>query len=1302
MEGLAYVRAQRLEERISEAINVVMAEQPADAARRVAELLLQPPSAAPPPSSGGAAEVADGVRRRLSMAARGEVGEAPLVESTWTVAPWLASLGLAEKVGERLLAPLHTALDGRKDKEKAELEYVRELGRRGTKAMVLELLGNDLLDTLGGLVWDGAVALLAAGAATGAELHAKFVQEGAAFTMSYGGLDTFWGGLEALIGTPNPKLEQAIEREHRHSADSRDDFLASNYGTTTTSEGEYLFVLDPEGGLAELGWEEWPADTRLRADPARAHLCRVPLPLSSFDGALAQLSAKLAEQDCAPMLRAEAACARLYTGPLFIKYNLVLRGLGSKLPFFARQLEELCRGNVYTTTLHSINSACVKLSKILAAQKVYRGVSGASLPTEFWEKNEWNVAGGVEFAFMSTTRDREVAMSYASSGGGAGLVFCLSMGMTDRGADLSWISQYPHESEILFAPLTGLEVQGTRAEGGVIVVDVRLSVNLNAMTIEQVVSRRRKLCADMCESMQMELMHEVKQEAWATITRTVGGAFDLPRYAADVLADMLREATSYPPEHYNDETNFLTRIKDAVLAKNAVSGWPAGWERLLAAMDKGAKYLVEQAAKDAAAAGAAADKAEAEARARADASAGALRASRLRTQTSGEGALKAAGAGALSVLMRLNPSLEALEVRGEEIGTEGAIYLGHGVANAPALTSLDASMNKLCGIESYDDPPALYRVGNFVTMCDVMKASTSLRSLDVSDNLIGAEGAAALTAALLHRPSLTHLKMGDSALQLAGWEAVAAFVRAHASLTLLEVPSCLDASPPVGPLDAKKAAAAFGEAVAASRSLTRLDVSCNEFKRFAGPALAPLFSCRTLADVDASSCYVGPDAPAKIAPHLRNHPALTILNLSSNKLGAAGAALFAPLRSDSRLTELDVSDNDLDAAAADAMGEALRSNTTLAQLNASSNLLGGKGLAAGLAANRGLTHLDVSDCKLAAEGSELIGALATNTSLRKLIVNDSKLTEDIGEALDAALRANSTLVELNLSYNKLGPDAVPRFAAGLGANTALTDLNLSDCSLGAGAGALADALATNRALTKLDVGTNQLPDAAGERIFDALAHNASLVTLVADSNELGPLTGGAMARMVRSNGTLATLRVDTNQKIGDAPFAELAAGLVDNRALTDLNADECGIKAAACAAFTRAFSIGEPKYNTALRTLSLDDNAFPKPSGAKLREAFLRRACELKKQGATGKWSIKVSGRKETFTGEETPPPEEPKTTGVGAAKATDVDAELDALLAEIALGDKAKAADAASDKSDDDDDNSDAADDDDDDGSAE
>ena len=54
------------------------------------------------------------------------------------------------------------------------------------------------------------------------------------------------------------------------------------------------------------------------------------------------------------------------TGPLYCKYNVVLRVKGADMAgkepvkFFVDQCRRLCKDNVYTTTLHVINSALVK------------------------------------------------------------------------------------------------------------------------------------------------------------------------------------------------------------------------------------------------------------------------------------------------------------------------------------------------------------------------------------------------------------------------------------------------------------------------------------------------------------------------------------------------------------------------------------------------------------------------------------------------------------------------------------------------------------------------------------------------------------------------------------------------------------------------------------------------------------------------------------------------------------------------------------------------------------------------------
>ena len=51
-------------------------------------------------------------------------------------------------------------------------------------------------------------------------MRSKFQQGEGTFEMSYGGLSTFFSGLVGMIGAPNPRLREAMHREHCSSADS--------------------------------------------------------------------------------------------------------------------------------------------------------------------------------------------------------------------------------------------------------------------------------------------------------------------------------------------------------------------------------------------------------------------------------------------------------------------------------------------------------------------------------------------------------------------------------------------------------------------------------------------------------------------------------------------------------------------------------------------------------------------------------------------------------------------------------------------------------------------------------------------------------------------------------------------------------------------------------------------------------------------------------------------------------------------------------------------------------------------------
>jgi hypothetical protein len=221
--------------------------------------------------------------------------------------------------------------------------------------------------------------------------------------------------------------------------------------------------------------------------------------------------------------------------------------------------------NLYPTTLHAINSLIVKLGKLTKATKVYRGVKGFKLPTTFLTENRHGVKGGVEKAFMSTTLDRSVAMGYASGGKGPGIVFEIQQGMINRGAELQWLSQYKHEVEILFGPLTGIEVQKVRIDGAVRVIEVGLSINLNALTLEQVVAKRHKMIGEMCDNLQIEALQAVSM--WVDALQAIGITANTAKLKCQV-ENTFSKIKNHTPESFNIDLQFLSAI-NAALAVNA-------------------------------------------------------------------------------------------------------------------------------------------------------------------------------------------------------------------------------------------------------------------------------------------------------------------------------------------------------------------------------------------------------------------------------------------------------------------------------------------------------------------------------------------------------------------------------------------------------------------------------------------------------------------------------------------------------------------------------------------------------------
>jgi hypothetical protein len=171
----------------------------------------------------------------------------------------------------------------------------------------------------------------------------------------------------------------------------------------------------------------------------------------------------------------------------YVHYNGVLRGAYTR--------------NLYTTTIHLIASGLLKLRNITALPArvdgesvVYRGMGEMALPPDFFAKDSQGFAGGVEAAFMSTTTSKGVALHYSKTGDKPlseqhlRVLFVFPVGERSLGADVSWLSQFPNEAEILYPPATHLQIVGEPRldDNGVSVITVRPTVSQRSRTLEQV------------------------------------------------------------------------------------------------------------------------------------------------------------------------------------------------------------------------------------------------------------------------------------------------------------------------------------------------------------------------------------------------------------------------------------------------------------------------------------------------------------------------------------------------------------------------------------------------------------------------------------------------------------------------------------------------------------------------------------------------------------------------------------------------------------------------------------------------
>ena len=111
---------------------------------------------------------------------------------------------------------------------------------------------------------------------------------------------------------------------------------------------------------------------------------------------------------------------------------------------------------------------------------------------------------------------------------------------------------------MLFPPLTGLEALATEVDGSTLLVNTRLSLNMASLTLEQVLSQRRKTLLDMEKGMEGELRQYFRESRNKTLSD-----------AASMILDKALDWGIFeqPPAWFNSDDNFASAVQQLLNTK---------------------------------------------------------------------------------------------------------------------------------------------------------------------------------------------------------------------------------------------------------------------------------------------------------------------------------------------------------------------------------------------------------------------------------------------------------------------------------------------------------------------------------------------------------------------------------------------------------------------------------------------------------------------------------------------------------------------------------------------------------------
>lgn len=189
----------------------------------------------------------------------------------------------------------------------------------------------------------------------------------------------------------------------------------------------------------------------------------------------------------------------------------------------------------------------------------------------------------IDYTCRSTTTDLNVAIQYTGKKK-MPTVFKIGIGAVNRGAVLDSFSQYPGEKEVLFPPLSFLEVVGeisymtTENNQVVRIVPLEIIANRNSPLLEDLIGMRKKLYIDSFEHQAHNLERELKDLVATTdsefCTEHKHDHEEVIKIIVEQFNVVLQKNRDRPAKWYNDDGKYRSAVIEMLGMKECAMAVP--------------------------------------------------------------------------------------------------------------------------------------------------------------------------------------------------------------------------------------------------------------------------------------------------------------------------------------------------------------------------------------------------------------------------------------------------------------------------------------------------------------------------------------------------------------------------------------------------------------------------------------------------------------------------------------------------------------------------------------------------------